>query len=140
MRLVALHCGCSHGGGPIRAATAWFWEEQQGGNVTTCQQHLCRLAAHDRTGPQKAWPTWLATSWSGVADAYLPEYPACAPPCIDPIVSQPVESTANTLRSVRGSSYNEPGLFGFGVRRSRWSPTDPRPNLGFRCAKTVERW
>lgn len=75
-----------------------------------------------------------------VADAYLPEYPACAPPCIDPIVSQPVESTANTLRSVRGSSYNEPGLFGFGVRRSRWSTTDPRPNLGFRCAKTVERW
>lgn len=95
-------------------------------------------AQQDRTPAGVADMAGNVMEW--VADAYLPEYPACSLPCIDPIVSPPKDSDSHTLRSVRGSSYNEPSSFGFGVRRSRWSPTDPRPNLGFRCAKTVERW
>lgn len=68
-----------------------------------------------------------------VLDDFVEQYPACPPPCQDPVVPP----TKNVARAVRGGNWEWPALFARGTTRSRYSPSTTPKNFGFRCAEPL---
>lgn len=64
-----------------------------------------------------------------VLDDFVERYPACPPPCKDPVVP-PVQ---NAARVVRGGNWEWPALLARGTTRSRYAPNTTPKNFGFRC-------
>jgi formylglycine-generating enzyme len=71
-----------------------------------------------------------AAEW--VQDRYATQYPDG--PAIDP--EGPDAATATSARVVRGGSYESPMAWLRGAARGAALPSDRRPSLGFRCARS----
>jgi len=68
-----------------------------------------------------------------VMDRFVPTYPACEPPCRDPLQGDADES-GSTARVMRGADWEQPLSVGRAASRSRWSQDNALLNVGFRCA------
>jgi serine/threonine-protein kinase len=109
----------AHGGCPGAHADA--------DEVATASQDASPEGARDLAGNVAEW----------VQDAFVAPYPSCAPDCADPFVS--AEHVAQPMRVIRGGDWARPAESLRSAGRSRAQGSSVQFNVGFRCAREIEK-